>query len=319
MPEYCVTGGTGFIAAHLIRALLAAGHTVRATVRDPEDEGKVGFLWELEGAAERLTLLRADLMVEGSFDEAVGGVDGVFHTASPVVVAGGGKDVQGELVDPIVKGAANVLRSCARAPDRARRVVFTSSCSCVRYCHAATLNESHWSDADYCKSYNLWYAYAKTVAEKEAWRLAKEHGIDLVVVNPSFVIGPALGPRPTSTILIVLAMLKGELGKYPNTTIGFVHVDDVVLCHVLAMEDARASGRLICSCDVAHWSEILGSLRERYPQYPIPTECSTQKGDDRPHRMDTSKVRALGFPPFLSVQQMFDDCIKSFQDKGLLP
>ncbi|CAL4964964.1 unnamed protein product [Urochloa decumbens] len=321
MPEYCVTGGTGFIAAHLIRALLAAGHTVRATVRDPEDEGKVGFLWELDGAADRLQLLRADLMEEGSFDEAVSGVDGVFHTASPVVVAAGGdrKDVQEKLVDPIVKGAANVLRSCARAADRPRRVVFTSSCSCVRYCHAATLNESHWSDADYCKSYNLWYAYAKTVAEKEAWRLAKEHGIDLVVVNPSFVIGPALGPRTTSTILIVLAMLKGELGKYPNTTIGFVHVDDVVLCHVLAMEDARASGRLICSCDVAHWSEILDSLRERYPQYPIPTECSAQKGDDRPHKMDTSKIRALGFPPFLSVQQMFDDCIKSFQDKGLLP
>ncbi|CAO2180741.1 unnamed protein product [Urochloa humidicola] len=319
MPEYCVTGGTGFIAAHLIRALLAAGHTVRATVRDPEDEGKVGFLWELDGAAERLTLLRADLMEEGSFDEAVSGVDGVFHTASPVVVAGGDrKDVQEKLIDPIVKGAANVLRSCARAPERPRRVVFTSSCSCVRYCHAATLNESHWSDADYCKSYNLWYAYAKTVAEKEAWRLAKQHGIDLVVVNPSFVIGPALGPRPTSTILIVLAMLKGELGKYPNTTIGFVHVDDVVLCHVLAMEDARASGRLICSCDVAHWSEILDSLRERYPQYPIPTECSAQKGDDRPHKMDTAKIQALGFPPFLSVQQMFDDCTKSFQDKGLL-
>ena len=98
-----------------------------------------------------------------------------------------------------------------------------------------------------------------------------------------------------------------------------MHVDDVVLCHVLAMEDARASGRLICSCDVAHWSEILGSLRERYPQYPFPTECSARKGDDRPHRMDTGKVRALGFPPFLSLQQMFDDCIKSFQDKGLLP
>jgi uncharacterized protein YbjT (DUF2867 family) len=59
-----------------------------------EDEGKVGFLWGLEGAAERLQLVRADLMVEGSFDDAVNGVDGVFHTASPVVVvgSGGGKD-----------------------------------------------------------------------------------------------------------------------------------------------------------------------------------------------------------------------------------
>lgn len=122
---------------------------------DAEDEGKVGFLWELDGAADRLQLVRADLMEEGSFDEAVSGVDGVFHTASPVVVAGDAKDVQEKLVDPIVKGAANVLRSCARAPERPRRVVFTSSCSCVRYCHATTLNESHWTDAEYCKSYNV--------------------------------------------------------------------------------------------------------------------------------------------------------------------
>ncbi|XP_020200981.1 tetraketide alpha-pyrone reductase 2 [Aegilops tauschii subsp. strangulata] len=327
MPEYCVTGGTGFIASHLIRALLAAGHTVRATVRDPSDEAKVGFLWELEGADERLQLLRADLLVEGSFDAAVSGVDGVFHAASPVVVSyEDGKDAQEKLVDPIMKGAGNVLRSCARAAVPPRRVVFTSSCSCVRYRHhhvhggaPPALNESHWSDADYCRTYGLWYAYAKTVAEKEAWRLATEHGLDLVVVNPSFVVGPVLGrAAATSTALVVLALLNGDLGKYPNTTIGFVHVDDVVLGHVLAMEDGRASGRLICSGDVAHWSEVLGSLRERYPQYPIPTECSGGKGDDRAHKMDTSKMEALGFPPFLSIQQMFDDCIKSFQEKGLL-
>jgi nucleoside-diphosphate-sugar epimerase len=42
----------------------------------------------------------------------------------------------------------------------------------------------------------LWYAYAKTIAEKEAWRLAKELEIELVVVNPSFVIGPLLAPNP---------------------------------------------------------------------------------------------------------------------------
>lgn len=318
-----MTGGTGFIASHLIRALLAAGHTVRATVRDPADEAKVGFLWDLEGADERLQLVRADLLVKGSFDDAVSGVDGVFHTASPVVVGyDDGEDAQAKLVDPIVLGAANVLRSCARAtPAPPRRIVFTSSCSCVRYSshHPPSLNETHWSDTGYCQSYGLWYAYAKTVAEKEAWRLAKQHGLDLVVVNPSFVVGPVLAPAPTSTALVVLALLRGELGKYPNTTIGFVHVDDAVLAHILAMEDGRAKGRLVCSGDVAHWSEVLGALREQYPQYPIPTECSGQKGDDRAHKMDTGKILALGFPPFLSIRQMFDDCIKSFQDKGLLP
>lgn len=50
------------------------------------DVGKVGFLWEFNGAKERLKVLKADLLVDGSFDEAVQGVDGVFHTASPVLV-----------------------------------------------------------------------------------------------------------------------------------------------------------------------------------------------------------------------------------------
>jgi len=35
MAEYCVTGGTGLIAAYLVKALLEKGHTVRTTVRDP--------------------------------------------------------------------------------------------------------------------------------------------------------------------------------------------------------------------------------------------------------------------------------------------
>lgn len=47
---------------------------------------KVGFLTELSGAKERLKILKADLLVEGSFDEAVRGVDGVFHMASPVLI-----------------------------------------------------------------------------------------------------------------------------------------------------------------------------------------------------------------------------------------
>lgn len=47
---------------------------------------KVGFLWDLNGAKERLKILKADLLVEGSFDQAINGVNGVFHTASPVLV-----------------------------------------------------------------------------------------------------------------------------------------------------------------------------------------------------------------------------------------
>ncbi|KAK8594118.1 hypothetical protein V6N13_125928 [Hibiscus sabdariffa] len=112
MEEYCVTGGTRFIAAYLVKSLLEKGCYVRTTVRDPgesqsqvsllslylsqrlryicmstaENVEKVGFLWEMKGANERLKVFKADLTEEGSFDEAIQGVHGVFHTASSVLV-----------------------------------------------------------------------------------------------------------------------------------------------------------------------------------------------------------------------------------------
>ncbi|MCH86055.1 tetraketide alpha-pyrone reductase 2-like, partial [Trifolium medium] len=118
--------------------------------------------------------------------------------------------LQATLIDPCIKGTQNVLNSCIKA--KVKRVVLTSSCSSIRYRddvqQVSPLNESHWSDSEYCKRYNLWYAYAKTLGEKEAWRIAKESGIDLVVVNPSFVVGPLLAPQPASTLLMILGIIK---------------------------------------------------------------------------------------------------------------
>ncbi|KAF8378687.1 hypothetical protein HHK36_030036 [Tetracentron sinense] len=119
--------------------------------------------------------------------------------------------MQETLIDPCIKGTVNVLSSCSKTSS-VKRVVLTSSCSSIRYRDDAQLvsplNESHWSDTQYCKHYNLWYAYAKTLAEKEAWRLANASGINLVVVNPSFVVRPLLAPQPTSTLLLILAIIK---------------------------------------------------------------------------------------------------------------
>uniref|UniRef100_A0A803MU04 NAD-dependent epimerase/dehydratase domain-containing protein n=2 Tax=Chenopodium quinoa TaxID=63459 RepID=A0A803MU04_CHEQI len=264
--------------------------------------------------------MKADLMEEGSFDEAIKGVDGVFHAAAPVLVRYD-ENVQENLIEPSINGTLNVLRSCIKATT-VKRVVFTSSCSAIRYRedvqHISPLNESHWSDSDYCKKHNLWYAYAKTLAEQSAWKIAKVNGLDLVVVNPSFVIGPLIGPQPTSTLLLLLGIIKGAIGEYPNQEIGFVHIDDVVAAHILAMEESKASGRLICSSAVAHWSKIIDMLKAKYQSYPCEKMCGSQKVDDKPHSMDTSKIEQLGFPGFKTIPQMFDDCIKSFQDKGFL-
>ncbi|ESQ34227.1 hypothetical protein EUTSA_v10008284mg [Eutrema salsugineum] len=307
MAEYLVTGGTSFIASHVVKALLDLGHSVRTTVRDSSDEEKVRFLWELKGAKERLKIFEADLTVEGSFDEAVYGVDGVFHIASQASVCLDNNNLE-KLMKSDISGTRNLMNSCEKSRNTVKRIVFTSSSTTVRYRFDATeespLNESHWSDLDYCKRFNI------------CLRIAAEKKLNLVVVIPSYSFGPILSPKPTRSPLTLLSIVKGDLGEYPNFRGGFVHIDDVVAAHILAMEEPKASGRYICSSSsVANWPEIIEMLRTKYPLYPFETN---EEGKDMPHSLDTTKIRELGLTSFKSLDEMFDDCIKSFQDKGLL-
>jgi len=59
--------------------------------------------------------------------------------------------------------------------------------------------------------------------------------------------------------------------EYPNKRIGFVHIDDVVTAHLLAMEVPEAHGRYICSSDVAHFGDIMGMLQKKYPKLRVPS------------------------------------------------
>lgn len=70
-----VTGAGGYAASHIVKQLLERENViVRGTVRSSKDESKIGFLKQLPGAAERLQFFEADLMKEGSFDEAIQGI-----------------------------------------------------------------------------------------------------------------------------------------------------------------------------------------------------------------------------------------------------
>ncbi|CAM6117096.1 unnamed protein product [Calypogeia fissa] len=321
MGLVCVTGGTGLIASNIVRRLLQLGYTVRATVRNPQDKKKTAILWNLEGANERLSIVGADLLQEGSFDAALEGVEGVFHTAGPVLPEDP-NNPQATMIDPTVNGALNVLRSCAKSSTM-RKIVMTSSCSAVRYDYGRSaddppLDESSWSNVDYCKDHQMWYAIAKTQAEQEAWKFSQEHNLNLVVVNPSFVVGPFLGDFPSSTVSYIYYVLHGKIEEYTNQILGFVHIDDVVEAHILGYEKAEASGRYICSSEVAHWEQIMDLMRSKYPA-KIPTSCKRDNTEPIPHSLNTSKLQRLGLKSFKSLDQMFDDCLQDFSKKGLLP
>lgn len=172
-----VTGGSGYIASWIVKYLLEDGKQVRATVRSLKDTSKIEHLIELkEKFKDKLSLFEADLMVEGSFDKSIEGVELVIHTASPFFVAGV-KDAQKQLIDPALQGTKNVLESCNRISS-VKRVVLTSSVASILGDNIdslqvpnQTFTEEHWNTTS-----NLThqpYAYSKTLAEKEAWEIQK--------------------------------------------------------------------------------------------------------------------------------------------------
>ncbi|EOY32713.1 Cinnamyl alcohol dehydrogenase, 82967-79323, putative isoform 4 [Theobroma cacao] len=274
----CVTGASGYIASCLVKLLLLRGYTVKASVRDPNDPRKTQHLLALEGAEGRLKLFKATLLEEDSYDAVVEGCEGVFHTASPFYHDV--TDPQAELLDPAVKGTLNVLNSCAKTSS-VKRVVLTSSMAAVAYngkprTPDVVVDETWFTDPDYCKGLKLWYVVSKTMAEDAAWKFAKEKGIDMVAINPAMVIGPLLQPTLNTSAAAVLSLIKGA-ETFPNATFGWVNVKDVANAHIQAFEIPSASGRYCLVERVAHYSEIVKVLQELYPSFQLPEKCQRKK------------------------------------------
>ncbi|XLS85945.1 hypothetical protein HN51_036111 [Arachis hypogaea] len=311
----CVTGASGYIASWIVKFLLNRGYTVKATVRDTNDPRKVEHLTKLEGAKERLQLFKANLLEEGSFDAVVQGCDGVFHTASPFYHDV--KDPQAELLDPALKGTLNVLQSCAKSPS-VKRVVLTSSMAAVSYngkprTPEVVVDETWFSDPDFCRESKMWYVLSKTLAEDAAWKFAKENNIDIVTINPAMVIGPLLQPVLNTSAAAVLNVTNGAQ-TFPNATFGWVNVKDVANAHIQAYEIPSASGRYCLVERVVHFSELVKILRDLYPTLPLPQRPADDKPSVPTYQVSKEKAKSLGLE-FIPLEMSLKETIESLKEK----
>nr|CAD1819366.1 unnamed protein product [Ananas comosus var. bracteatus] len=348
--KVCVTGAAGFVASWLIRRLLESGYYVTGT--------KLAHLWELKGARERLRLVKADLMEDGSFDNAVMGCEGVFHTASPLILGYGttkhitrifpvSLDVQifswqVEILDPAITGTLNLLRSCKKNPFL-RRVVLTSSSSTVRTRDDIDpnlpLDETSWSSVELCERLQVIHNTIKTaellfttyskepfvvvcvgedVSRESSVGICSENNMDLVTVLPSFVVGPSLPRQLCFTASHVLGLLKGEAER-------FSWYGRMGYVHI---DD-------VARCHILVYET--GSARGRYlcsstvldnhelaallaKRYPFfPIPARFEAHyGKQDYKFDTSKLQDMGFK-FKGIEEMFDDCIQSLYTQGHLP
>jgi len=259
-----VTGGSGFIASHCILQLLNMSYRVRTTVRSLAREADVRAMLR-EGGAEpgdRLSFVAADLAANAGWSDAVAGCAYVLHGASPT--PSGSQTPEADWVKPAVDGVLRVLRASRDAP--AKRVVLTSAFGAIGMGHkpqTRPFNETDWTDLNGAVAP---YQKSKTLSERAAWDfIAREGGeLELSVINPTAVLGPALGPDYSHSIRLIQRLMDGQPGC-PKINSGFVDVRDVADLHLRAMINPAAKGeRFLAISGESMWMvDVAKMLRRR--------------------------------------------------------
>lgn len=236
-----VTGGSGFIAVHIILKLLNQGYLVRATLRTLSRQDEVKSMLAQGGVTDftKLEFIQTDLTSDRNWMEAAVGATYVIHVASPTPATR--PDDGDAMVKMAVDGTLRVMKAAKVAG--VKRVVLTSASGAVlagHKSHPELFTEEDWTNL----SGNIdAYQRSKTMAELAAWEFAEKENMELSAINPVAVMGPVLGQDFSHSNQIIRAMLTGKMSFLLKIGFDYVDVRDVADLHLLAMTRSEAVGQ----------------------------------------------------------------------------
>lgn len=340
MTRVLLTGGSGFIAAHVLDILLQHGHSVVTTVRSQEKANKIKEAHPDAGKDKLDFSIVEDIAKEGAFDKAVVSdppFETVIHTASPFHF--NVTDVQKELLDPAIIGTTGILKSIKKSAPEVKRVVITSSFASIVNPFAANNNKDYtYSEADWNpitpqqapENPANGYRASKTFAERAAWDFIEQEqpNFTLATMCPPLVLGPivhylnsldALNTSNQRVRDMVQGKAKNELP--PTGTFIWVDVRDLALCHVLAMEkDGAANKRFFITAGFFSNKEIAEIIAKHYPQYKDGLPSSDMASGDYPkdglYKYNNKRVLDVLGIKFRSLEDSIVDTVKSLQAVG---
>lgn len=246
-----VTGATGHLGNVLVRELLRRGKRVRALV-EPGDEARALAGLDVE-------LVRGDVLRPGTLPAAFAGTEVLFHLAGVVSIS----SLDIELVRTVnVDGTRNVVQAAREAG--VRRLVYTSSV------HALTepgrggvLTEEAGYDPALAPGD---YGKAKAAASRIVLDAVRE-GLDAVIVNPVYVLGPH-DYRLSEIGEVILMFSRFPVPAGMDGCYDFIDVRDIALGHVAAAERGRTGESYLLSGErmtVRELMRILAGLAGRKP------------------------------------------------------
>lgn len=320
-----VTGASGFVAASVLESFLSHGYHVRGTVRS--ESSAEGVREAHPKYVKQLSFsIVPDITVPGAFDEAVKGVDGVIHTASPFILDA--KDYQRDLFDPAVKGTVSILESVQQHNPTVKRVVITSSFAAIidvskgaRPGH--TYSEADWNPITHAEALKAdgssAYCASKAFAEKAAFDFVRDKrpNFSIATVCPPMIYGPIVQQvtdmrKLNTSSADIYRLIDGSEKEVPPTGFPcFADVRDVAEAHRLAFEKEEAANQryFITGGNFLYedWCDI---IHEKFPQLKDRTP-TPKKGAKRPEtfKVDNSKAkRELGLT-FRSLEECVVDTV----------
>lgn len=228
MTHSFVTGGTGFVGAHVVRKLIERGDKVTALVRPISN---LTLLSDLP-----VDIVTGDICNLQSIVGPMSGVDELYHVAADYRLYS--RHPQ-EIYASNVDGTRNVMQ--AALVQNIPKVVYTSTVGCLGIPKDGSLGDENTP----VNRNELIGHYKKSKFDAE--QVALEYagnGLPVVIVNPSTPVGPG-DIKPTPTGKIILDFLRGKMPAYVDTGLNLVAVEDVAAGHILAAEHGRVGEKYI--------------------------------------------------------------------------
>ncbi|MEE2775178.1 MAG: hopanoid-associated sugar epimerase [Acidobacteriota bacterium] len=301
-----VTGGTGFVGAHLVRALLERGDRVRCLVRRESRRDNLDHL--------DVALAEGDLRDTDSLRRAVAGCESLYHCAADYRLWV--RD-PAELYDANVEGTRRLLTAAREAG--VEKVVYTSSVGALGL-------EPDGSPANEDTPVSLekmigHYKRSKFLAERVVEEACDE-GLAVVIVNPSTPVGD-LDIKPTPTGQIILDFLNGRMPAYVDTGLNLVDVRDVAAGHLLAEQKGRVGEKYILGNRNLSLREILEVLSRltgaAAPRFRVPhwVPALFAAGSAAVARLAGTEPRVSPESVRMSRHKMYFDSSKALRELGL--
>lgn len=338
MKTVLITGGSGFLALHIIKQALEKSYSVRTTIRNTKRESDILESLKNTPGIENLSFYEADLMKDEGWDNAAQGCDYVIHTASPFPMSE--PNHEDELIIPARDGTLRVLTAANRA--KVKRAIITSSFAAIGYGHVSNelvFDENYWTNIN---GPNVSaYVKSKAIAEKAAWDFVAncDSKMELSVINPVAIFGPVLNNDFGTSVEVVEMMMNGKMPGLANVHLGIVDVRDVAELHLLAMTHVKAKGQryLATAGEGLFFADIAKILRDGFgekaakvPTFVVPNFLlrilalfMANARDAVPHlsiaRKGTSAkaIKELGWKP-KSEKEAILSCAQSLIDFGII-